>query len=147
MDLRRRPDRPARPDRGRRVAVHRPLPEGDLRLRHGDEPLVLPRRRLRDADDRRLPAVPPGHGRPGIGTRYRRARRHHAQAGARALMSKAPPRRTRATARWRRPLARSVAVGGVVAAGVALLRARSLSWGATDEELNIALPGDELVPD
>ena len=47
MDLRRRPDRPARPDRGRRAAVHRPLPAQHLRLRHGDEPLVLPRRRLR----------------------------------------------------------------------------------------------------
>ena len=35
----------------------------------------------------------------------------------------------------------------MVAAGVALLRARSLRWGASDEELNIALPGDELVPD
>ena len=56
-------------------------------------------------------------------------------------------RRTRATARWRRCVARSVAVGGVAAAGVVLLRARFLSWGASDEELNIALPGDELVPD
>jgi hypothetical protein len=35
----------------------------------------------------------------------------------------------------------------VIAAGVALLRARSLRWGATHEELTIALPGDELVPD
>ena len=39
MDLRRRPDRPAGPDRGRRPAVHRPLPAQHLRLRHGDEPL------------------------------------------------------------------------------------------------------------
>jgi hypothetical protein len=62
-------------------------------------------------------------------------------------MTKAPPRRTRATARWRRAVARSVAVGAVAAAGVALLRARSLRWGATDEDLKIALPGDELVPD
>jgi hypothetical protein len=62
-------------------------------------------------------------------------------------MTKAPPRRTRATARWRRAVARSVAVGAVAAAGVALLRARSLRWGATGEELNIALSGDELVPD
>jgi len=62
-------------------------------------------------------------------------------------MTKALPRRTRATARWRRAVARSVAVGGVAAAGVALLRARSLRWGATNEELNIALSGDELVPD
>jgi hypothetical protein len=51
-------------------------------------------------------------------------------------MTKAPPHHTR----W-------VAVGGVVAAGVALVRARSLRWGATYEELNTALPGDELVPD
>ena len=43
--------------------------------------------------------------------------------------------------------ARSVAVGGAVAAGLALLRARSLRWGATAEELNMALAGDELVPD
>ena len=43
--------------------------------------------------------------------------------------------------------ARSVAVGGAVAAGFALVRARYLSWGATDEEHNMALPGDELVPD
>jgi hypothetical protein len=62
-------------------------------------------------------------------------------------MTKAPPRPTRATTRWRRAVARSVAVGGVAATGVALLRARSLRWGATDEELNIALPGDELVTD
>ncbi|MEO8967075.1 MAG: SRPBCC family protein [Solirubrobacteraceae bacterium] len=27
------------------------------------------------------------------------------------------------------------------------MRARYLRWGSTDEELNIALPGDELVPD
>ena len=62
-------------------------------------------------------------------------------------MTKAPPHRTRATAPWRRLIARLGAVGGVVAAGVALLRARSLRWGASDEELKIALPGDELVPD
>ena len=43
--------------------------------------------------------------------------------------------------------ARSVAVGGAVAAGFALVRARYLRWGATDEEHNMALPGDELVPD
>jgi hypothetical protein len=62
-------------------------------------------------------------------------------------MTKAPPRRTRPTASWPRSIGRSVAVGGVAAAGVALLRARSLRWGATDEELNAVLPGDELVPD
>jgi hypothetical protein len=41
--------------------------------------------------------------------------------------------------------ARLVAVGGVVAAGVALVRARCLRWGATDEELQVVLPGDALV--
>ena len=49
--------------RRRRAAVHRALPQGHLRLRDGDEPLVLPRRRLRGADDRQVPALPPGHGR------------------------------------------------------------------------------------
>jgi hypothetical protein len=38
-----------------------------------------------------------------------------------------------------------VAVGGAVAVGVALVRARYLRWGATDEELEAELPGDELV--
>jgi hypothetical protein len=42
--------------------------------------------------------------------------------------------------------ARTVAVGCAVAAGTALARARYLRWGATDDELNVALPGDELVP-
>jgi hypothetical protein len=42
--------------------------------------------------------------------------------------------------------ARLVAVGAAVAAGVALVRARHLRWGATDDELNATLPGDELVP-
>jgi hypothetical protein len=40
---------------------------------------------------------------------------------------------------------RLVAVGGAVAVGVALVRARYLRWGATDAELNVRLPGDELV--
>jgi hypothetical protein len=48
---------------------------------------------------------------------------------------------------WARLDARALAVGSAVAAGVALLRARYLRWGATDEELKIALPGDELMPD
>ena len=42
--------------------------------------------------------------------------------------------------------ARSVVFGGSVVVGVALWRARYLRWGATDDELNVALPGDELVP-
>jgi hypothetical protein len=41
---------------------------------------------------------------------------------------------------------RLVAVAGAVTAGVALVRARYLRWGATDDELKLALPGDELVP-
>jgi hypothetical protein len=49
--------------------------------------------------------------------------------------------------RWGWLDARSVAVGGAVAASLALVRARYLRWGATDEELGMALPGDELVPD
>ena len=49
--------------------------------------------------------------------------------------------------RWRSTrAARTVAAGGAAAIVVAALRARSLRWGATDEELNAALPGDELVP-
>jgi uncharacterized protein YndB with AHSA1/START domain len=39
-----------------------------------------------------------------------------------------------------------VAVGGAVIAATTLARARYLRWGATDDELNAALPGDELVP-
>lgn len=42
--------------------------------------------------------------------------------------------------------ARSVAVRGAVAAGVVLIRAGYLRWGASDDELKVALPGDELVP-
>ena len=41
--------------------------------------------------------------------------------------------------------ARLVSVAGAVAVGVALVRARYLRWGATDEELKVGLPGDELV--
>jgi hypothetical protein len=41
--------------------------------------------------------------------------------------------------------ARSVSVGGAVTLGVALVRARYLRWGATDAELNVGLPGDELL--
>lgn len=43
-----------------------------------------------------------------------------------------------------RAAARSVAIA-TTAAGVALLRARYLRWGATDEEVSLALPGDELM--
>jgi len=64
LDVRRRADRAAGVHRRARAALHRPLPQGDLRLRDGHEPVGVPRRRLRDADDRRLPAVPPRHGWP-----------------------------------------------------------------------------------
>jgi hypothetical protein len=39
-----------------------------------------------------------------------------------------------------------VVLGSVVAAGVVLLRARSLRWGATAAEVKMPLPGDELMP-
>jgi hypothetical protein len=42
--------------------------------------------------------------------------------------------------------AQSVVFVATVAFGVALSRARYLRWGTTDDELNAALPGDELVP-
>jgi hypothetical protein len=41
--------------------------------------------------------------------------------------------------------ARLLVVGGAVAVGVARARARYLRWGATDDELKVGLPGDELV--
>jgi hypothetical protein len=48
--------------------------------------------------------------------------------------------------RWRSATAaRKVAAGTAAAIVVATLRARSLRWGATDEEIKTALPGDELV--
>jgi hypothetical protein len=47
--------------------------------------------------------------------------------------------------RLRRALGlRSVALGTAVA--VAITRRRYVRWGATDEEVNMALPGDELLP-
>ena len=63
-------------------------PHGHLRLRDGHEPLVLPGRRLRGADDRHVPALPPGHGRRRIGARHRRGQRGDAEAGGGALMTK-----------------------------------------------------------
>jgi hypothetical protein len=49
--------------------------------------------------------------------------------------------------RWRSTRAtRTVAAGSAAAIVVVALRARSLRWGATDEELDTVLPGDELVP-
>jgi hypothetical protein len=39
----------------------------------------------------------------------------------------------------------AVTLGGAVAVGVSFLRGRYLRWGATDEELDAFLPGDDLV--
>jgi hypothetical protein len=41
--------------------------------------------------------------------------------------------------------ARTVAGGCALAAGLALVRAWYLRWGATEDEIKVALPGDELV--
>ena len=48
--------------------------------------------------------------------------------------------------RWdRSPGLRSVALVGAAAAAGAVLRARYLRWGATDEEANVVLPGDGFL--
>jgi hypothetical protein len=39
----------------------------------------------------------------------------------------------------------AVTLGGAVAVGVGFVRGRYLRWGATDEELDALLPGDDLV--
>ena len=57
-------DRAAGVLRGDRAAVRGPLSAGAVRLHHRHEPLGAAGRRVRRADDRRLPAVPPGPGRP-----------------------------------------------------------------------------------
>jgi hypothetical protein len=41
---------------------------------------------------------------------------------------------------------RSVALGGAVAAIASVLRWRYLRWGASDHEVAMSLPGDEIVP-
>ncbi len=46
--------------RGGHTAVHREVPEGHLPVGGWDEPLGVSRVRLRGADDRRVPTVPPG---------------------------------------------------------------------------------------
>jgi hypothetical protein len=45
---------------------------------------------------------------------------------------------------WRLLGARAAALGTAIAVA-ALLRRRYLRWGATDDEMSVALPGDELV--
>jgi hypothetical protein len=42
--------------------------------------------------------------------------------------------------------AQAVILRGTLAAVVALLRGRCLRWGATDEEVDVFLAGDDLVP-
>ena len=59
----RRPDRAAGVLRGDHAAGRGPLPARAVQLRHRHEPLGAAGRRVRRADDRRLPAVPPGPGR------------------------------------------------------------------------------------
>ena len=50
--------------------------------------------------------------------------------------------------RWDRALnPRLIALGSAAAAAIAFLRGRYLRWGATDEEANMALAGDQLLPD
>jgi hypothetical protein len=39
----------------------------------------------------------------------------------------------------------AVALGGAVAVGIGSVRGRCLRWGATDEELDALLPGDDLM--
>jgi hypothetical protein len=48
--------------------------------------------------------------------------------------------------RQRRPLGALSAAVGTAVAVAPLLRRRYLRWGATDDEVSVALPGDELVP-
>lgn len=76
---------------GGRPAVHGPLSEGDLRLRDGHEPLGLPRRRLRRADDRRVPAVPARHGGRRVAARRFRRGRREAHPDTRPFVMTAAP--------------------------------------------------------
>src|SRR6476469_9801574 len=41
--------------------------------------------------------------------------------------------------------ARPIALGAVTVAAAAVLRARQRRWGATDDEVNRTLPGDDLI--
>jgi hypothetical protein len=57
----------------------------------------------------------------------------------------APP--TTGLDRLRTSFPRRVALAGAVGCAGALLRSRYLRWGATDAEMQMALPGDDLVKD
>ncbi len=48
---------------------------------------------------------------------------------------------------WMRGMAKGVAVAAVAVGAVALLRRASLRWGASDGEVRMALPGDDLLPE
>ena len=91
LGLGRRPDRPARADRRRRAPVHDALPARHLRPGARPRPLGAPRRRIRRADDGRLPAVPPRSGRLG-------ARRSRPGGGGAGSRRRRPPRRAGAGA-------------------------------------------------
>ncbi|WP_448006378.1 SRPBCC family protein [Agromyces bauzanensis] len=47
---------------------------------------------------------------------------------------------------WLRGMATGVAVVGAFVGAFALVRRASLRWGASDDELRMALPGDDLLP-
>ena len=81
-------------DRGRDPAVHRALPEADLRLRARHEPLGVPRRRLCAPNDRPLPAVSPRHGWRGAATRAVRGQGGTARRIAASLLKAAPASRS-----------------------------------------------------
>ena len=120
-----RPYRIARLLCGRRPALHWPLPEVPLRLRARDEPLGLPRRRLRGADDRRVPAVPARHGRNRVPTPGSRTGASSARDTRLALRPPLPRARRGFTTRLgSRPLIRTMSSGSHSSAGTGYLTQR-----------------------
>ena len=101
-----RPDRNPRRRRRRCPALRRVVSEGTLPARDRAQPLGVPRRRLRRADDRRVPAVPPRPGRPRSGNaaapeprvrrlrRIRRSRTSRRRAGSCASRGRSSNTRT-----------------------------------------------------
>ena len=100
VELGRRPDRPARPARRALAALPGPLPARDLRLRARPRPLGPPGRRLRVADDRRVPAVPARPGWVGAWGSRRTGDRCRADAGgpSRRPVERRPHRTARRSA-------------------------------------------------